>query len=1176
MTESFEEEIVVETLQVHAYDWTVEDSYTDDDNLAIHAWCMDKDSVPYLLRINDFPAFCHIELPMFVKGRPYNWTQTNVERLTETLSYMLKEHAPQRVIYKRSKKTYYYHGNRTFPMMLYCFKNMEAMKHCENVLKDAIKTDEWGYIKCNVWESGIPIVRKLLTIQKTTFSGWFECEAYKTEDDYRLSVIDNEYIINWQSMRPIDPDVCKGWMTNPRVVSIDGEMYSSNKNRMPDKYDIRDVCYMVSVIYKRLNDPDSLHRYAVIYGDCEDIPEDKLANCTIIRTDSEFGMIEEVCRLIRELDPEVVSGYNILSYDYPYLNHRVKRDLKKWPQAGRIIGKRSHLTGNQWKSGAYGHQNINILRMDGRISVDMLPIIKRDHKLVKYDLDTVSKHFLGKGKHDVPAKEMFRIYERNMLALRIYNQILEELEQNPGAKITKNTLKRRYQAALEEYSEAKKEMTKILEYCIRDSELVIDLMEKLTTWIGLVELSNIVGVTITELFTQGQQIRCMSQLYDLASRCGNVLDARDVPGYRFSGGFVYEPIPGLYENVICLDFASLYPTIIMAYNICYTTLVPPELFNEVSDEYCHIIEFDQEEPMYNANEDGDTDDMDDADQELDEELDEMMGEKSKKIPMKMVHHVFKFMKAVPNENGELDGEGLIPRLVRYLVSERKKVKKLMEAAEKGGDTLMQVVYNQRQLALKVSANSFFGFLGVHNNGRMPLIEGAMSITAKGRELITMVNDYLEKKYGAKVVYNDTDSSMVSMGITDRKEAVRMGHILEQELNGMKKGQKDYDGNVVEEDTQGIFLPPIRFEFEKAMRMLCIRKKKYAAYLINKDGTFKTKKVINADGEEEEVIDMMTKGIILARRDFPNLLRKIYDKILRIVMDRKPFNVAFTALVDYVQELIDKKIGFDDFKTVKGLGANYKSDSYFMKVFSDELRRDGKLVNPGDRLEYVVVVDKDGRKLLGQKMRTPEQYFERLNTDRHEELDLNYYLENVLTNAVNQLFEVGYKDVIEKLKHIGFKPSNRHKFIGLSKPVTILVKMLQRGHDIHMFKEAVQFNVERLGKPKKLVLNVVSGEQNHTNVVENDLPPQVEESHTVEPRLKIKRLKVVPPTHKSSPAKVSPPKSSGLIRPKIFDKTSKLKEINKERATKTTKLKLKVMGQSNEAVRGNPKMRLVVQ
>ena len=61
--------------------------------------------------------------------------------------------------------------------------------------------------------------------------------------------------------------------------------------------------------------------------------------------------------------------------------------------------------------------------------------------------------------------------------------------------------------------------------------------------------------------------------------------------------------------------------------------------------------------------------------------------------------------------------------------------------------MIRTILDKRQLALKVTANSFFGFLGVQNGGKLPLIEGAMCITAKGRALISSVNGYLERTRG---------------------------------------------------------------------------------------------------------------------------------------------------------------------------------------------------------------------------------------------------------------------------------------------------------------------------------------------------------------------------------------------------------------------------------------------
>lgn len=1604
----------IKTLQVHAFDWTVRDLYgDDDDHVVIHCWALDRESQPNLLRFTDFPAFCHVELPMFVRNRIYHWRDPSVREFMMMLSQLLGDDAPIRYTFKMAPRTYYYRGNRKFPMLQLSFNSLAAMRHCSNILANPLKTDDWGFIKCNVWEDSISIVRKLLTVRSTKYSQWFTVQAQQVEADMRVSTIEREYIAQWDTMVAIPAEECTSWSTYPGVLAFDIECYSNNHRAMPDKYNALHVAYMISCIYQRYRRTDTRRRYGIIIGDCDHIPQEKLDNCTIIKVNSEYEMVQAFAQIVRETDPEILSGYNILGFDYPYLDHRVKRWLHEWPAMGRIDGETPHMTTKTWESGAYGHQSINILQMEGRISIDLLPIVKRDYKLDKYDLNTVCRKFIGKTKHDVSAPDMFVIYENMRNSLTTLVDIMKEAQDNPQLLEDVEYAVRRRDAQ-HAFDEAKAETTRVLEYCIQDSELVIELMEKMNVWIGLVEMSSIVGVTIVELFTRGQQVRCLSQIYDLAARLGYVLDKRDVPGFRFTGGFVYEPIPGLYDNIICLDFSSLYPSIMMAYNICYTTLVPPELEDLVPDEDCNVIEFDQDEV------DGEDDDSDDEEEILQE-----LNAKTKKEKTVKRHYRFKFYKKQ---------EGLLPRLVRLLVAERRAVRatiarikddlKLLErredilsalqsyldgtlvqdakvtgqrmkdileatppatpeeiAAAKRDHLIAQlfnlelaqkrynsasdgkikdlaqleleiaqlytednrerlseklaelrasqaerceeienfklqmIVLDKRQLALKVTANSFFGFLGVHNGGKMPLIEGAMSITAKGRELIGLVRKYIEDKYQGIQIYGDTDScrghtpilvrystgaidyiqikdlvklekstgrkeyydltsqnveiwtetgwskirylmrhktlkrlyrvcthtgivdvtedhsllneaaqeitpneiavgmkllhhnlpneqiddpsmtedkawawgffmaegtcgsycyergmehswsvsnqnhnflnraeaimnniepgftfvidpcmassnmdkltargngksveplvakynklfytehsetmrqnAATNLGIrfkkvpyqilmapnnikqsflqgwydgqrieypptghasmlrdgsktegdsrrfdikgqigaaglyhlasavgwnvsintrTDKEEIYRLtltrakqrrdpdkikkiiplglsledvfdvetenhhfgagigrmivhnsvmmslpqikdakesnywGVRLAEEITGIKPGGTDCDGVTWPEGRPGLFPPPLGVEFEKAMRLLCLKKKKYAAYLIGKDGSFKTEEITDQHGNVVgNRLAMLKKGIVLARRDNCAFLRNLYTRILDLIMNKESLDTAINVLVDSIQELLDGRVPFEDLIIIRGLGANYKSNSYFMKVFSDELKKAGKIVNPGDRLDFVIVEDENAT-LLGHKMRLAEQYRDSLNTPTPLRIDYNYYIEKVLMNPINQLFEVGFKDDIAKLQHVSYRPTNRHKPRYLDQPVEIILKLRQRGYDLRVFKEAVRYNVAKLRAPKQLVLNVtkpppvttptvtltpltltptVPGTITKLNVVQQPKPPLI--MNVTQPA---NALNVIPTSPKI-------PTSPSLIMPRIANKSPRI-------------------------------------
>lgn len=1165
-----------ELLSVHSYDWLFKDSYSDDDSVVIHSWALDKNSKPYLLRFLNFPVFCYIELPTLVYMKPYKWRRQNADEFITQISKYLGNDAPTRHKFVERSKTYYYR-NKTFPMIQVCFTTLKAMQHLANLLDKPIKTEYWGTIQCKVWENNIDIVRKLLTVTNVKYSQWFKVVGTKVEPEFRISTLENEYIVEWDTMKATELEECKNWTTKPGVLAFDIECYSFNHRAMPDKYNAKDVAYMISCIYQRYRTPESRKRYGIIIGECNDIPKDKLDNCIIIRVNSEVEMIEAFSKVIQETDPEIITGYNIMSFDYPYLDHRVKRQLNPWPVLGRIIGENSIMTSKIWKSGAYGYQSNNILQMEGRISIDLFIIVRRDYKLDKYDLNTVCKKFIGKTKHDVKPIEMFQYYEElqeSTIALNNCrksdsNNILE-LENRMKLSVNK--------------------ITEVMEYCIQDSELVIELMEKMNVWISLVEMSSIVGTTIVELFTRGQQVRCLSQIYDLATKSGYILDKADIPGFKFSGGFVFEPIPGLYDNIICLDFSSLYPSIIQAYNICYTTLVPSELNDIIPDEDCNIIEFDQEESINPVNienkhidiiegvnapgyeDDGDNKDI------LVESVKinslEGTGQVASKKNTVVKHYRFKFYKGK---------EGLLPKLVRTLVMERRavnaqivQIKKTIKELERLEDIreylheycyndihignidileqkvkdviknqgnadeitsvkreleiaklfrgfdfdtsnqqikefeivisfhysnnnrqqllsllkqleeskdkrielitenkLLVVVLDKRQLGLKVTANSFFGFLGVQDGGKMPLIEGAMSITAKGRELINKVFDYVRDKYNGTIVSSDTDSCMFSLpNIVDAKECDYWGNRLAQEISGIKPGNKDCDGKLWPEGKPGMFPPPLGMEFEKAMRLYCLRKKKYAAYLIGKNGNYKTEDITDKNGNViGSKLMMLKRGIVLARRDNCFFLKDLYTKILEAIMNRSKLDEVIDILVDNIKDLISGKISYNNLVIIRELGSNYKSDNYFMKLFASNLKENGKIVNPGDRLDFLIVKDPT-QQLLGNKMRLTEQYLERLNTDKHEDIDYSYYIEKILMNPINQLFEVGFKDIISKMNHVFYRPTNRHRPIYLDRPMLIITQMINQGIDIVHLKNSVKFNLQQMNGEQNVISPIV--------------------------------------------------------------------------------------------------------
>ena len=132
----------------------------------------------------------------------------------------------------------------------------------------------------------------------------------------------------------------------------------------------------------------------------------------------------------------------------------------------------------------------------------------------------------------------------------------------------------------------------------------------------------------------------------------------------------------------------------------------------------------------------------------------------------------------------------------------------------------------------------------------------------------------------------------------------------------------------------------------------------------------------------------------------------------------------------------------------------------MKVFADNLIASGKIVSPGDRLDFLIVKRED-TPLLGNRMRLLEHFEQTQSSDNPDRIDYDYFVEKLLMNPINQLFEVGYKEDIKRLSDITYRPTNRHKAISLEKPVLMLLKMKQYNVDYTQVKEVV---TQRLNAP----------------------------------------------------------------------------------------------------------------
>jgi DNA polymerase elongation subunit (family B) len=274
------------------------------------------------------------------------------------------------------------------------------------------------------------------------------------------------------------------------------------------------------------------------------------------------------------------------------------------------------------------------------------------------------------------------------------------------------------------------------------------------------------------------------------------------------------------------------------------------------------------------------------------------------------------------------------------------------------------------------------------------------------------NHHFAAGVGRLIVHN-TDSSMIDLGIKDTKEC-------------------NYWGNKLSEEISKLFPPPIKMEYEKGMRMLCLKKKKYAAFLVDKNGNLKTDRK-----------NILVRGIILARRDTLPWLQNMYSELLYNVMMRQSMISSLGLVYQAVENITLEKMDVKGIVVVRQLGAYYKNENYFMNVFAKKLKALGHLVTPGDRLEYLII--KSDETLLGNRMITYDMYME-----GGYKLDTLYYLDHMLKNPIDQLFSVGHKEELSHYEDLGFQ--TKRKFMSIKKPIAMVIEAFKHSATLEQIKE----------------------------------------------------------------------------------------------------------------------------
>ncbi|EOA12793.1 hypothetical protein CARUB_v10025741mg [Capsella rubella] len=321
--------------------------------------------------------------------------------------------------------------------------------------------------------------------------------------------------------------------------------------------------------------------------------------------------------------------------------------------------------------------------------------------------------------------------------------------------------------------------------------------------------------------------------------------------------------------------------------------------------------------------------------------------------------------------------GILPKLMEHLVSIRKSVKLKMKK-ETG---LKCRELDIRQDALKLTANSLYGYLGFSNSRfyAKPLAE---LITLQGREILQRTVDLVQNHLNLEVIYGDTDSIMIHSGLDDIEEVKAIGAKVIQEVN------KKYRCLKIECD--GIY-----------KRMLLLRKKKYAAIKLQ----FKDGKICE---------DIERKGVDMVRRDWSLLSKEIGDlclaKILYGGSCEDVVEAIHTELVKIKEEMRNGQVALEKYVITKALTKSPEAypDSKSQPHVQVALRMRQRGYKEGfsakNTVPYIICYEQGNTSLassagIAERARHPDEV---KSDDSRWLVDIDYYLAQQIHPVVSRL------------------------------------------------------------------------------------------------------------------------------------------------------------------------------
>lgn len=662
---------------------------------------------------------------------------------------------------------------------------------------------------------------------------------------------------------------------------------------------------------------------------------------------SEVKMVEKFCQIVDFFDPDILSGYEINASSWGYLIERFRDvyEVNLLPRLSRSKSKANGKFGDRW-----GYTHTSVIEINGRHMLNIWRVLRKEVSLTDYSLENAAYHLLH---HTVP---------------RLLNRVLSSLLQS--SNLTKISLS--------------------LEYYFNRIELTLELLTNQELVTRNVEQSRLIGIDFNSNFYRGSQFKIESILSRLAKLENYLLNSPSKNQVHQMKALeciplILEPLSNFYKSpLLVLDFQSLYPSIMIAYNYCFSTLIGK------------VYGFDN-----NKNGVGYI--------------------KHNPIASGLLQKLYSEDGIVISPNGfawvnSSVRKSVLAKMLEEILDARVKLKNVIKQLSNEADYKLLKLFNAKQLALKLTANVTYGYTSATFSGRMPNSDVADAIVSTGREILSKsINLIEEGNFGAKVVYGDTDSLFVYLPGKSKDDAFAIGNKIASYITSQ-------------------FPDPIKLKFEKVYHpCVLLSKKRYVGYSYE-DGT-------------QELPKFDAKGIETIRRDGIPAQQKIVERTLRILFETSNLSKVKGFVKNQFSKIRENRINVSDFSFAKEVKyGNYKNRKYLppgaivaeRKVANDPLSKP----QYKERVPYVVIRDITKPRIKDRSI-SPEEFLKSYQDKALVPymLDYEYYITRVLIPPLERIFNLVGADIkswYSELPKItrGNPFANESSVLGLSRNISL--------------------------------------------------------------------------------------------------------------------------------------------